>query len=91
MSLALNSREAMPDGGTLRIEASNAVMRDADGPSARAVRLTVTDTGRGMAPRGDRARVRAVLHHQGRVRPRRRPRPGDRLRDRHPGARARSS
>ncbi len=49
MSLALNSREAMPDGGQLTITAENAVMRDAESPSSRAVRLTVTDTGRGMA------------------------------------------
>ena len=49
MSLSLNSREAMPDGGTLTIKAENAVMRDAEGPSSRAVRLSVTDTGRGMA------------------------------------------
>ncbi|RKQ91486.1 PAS domain S-box-containing protein [Solirubrobacter pauli] len=48
MSLAMNSREAMPDGGTLRIEAVNTVMRDLDGPSPRAVRVTVSDTGRGM-------------------------------------------
>ena len=49
MSLSVNSREAMPDGGELTIKAENAVMRDAEGPSSRAVRLTVTDTGRGMA------------------------------------------
>jgi PAS domain S-box-containing protein len=48
MSLAMNSREAMPDGGTLRIEAVNTVMRDLDGPSPRAVRVSVADTGRGM-------------------------------------------
>jgi PAS domain S-box-containing protein len=48
MSLAVNSREAMPEGGTLRIEAANTVMRDPDGPSARAVKLTIADTGRGM-------------------------------------------
>ena len=34
MSLAMNSREAMPDGGDLRIEAVNTVMRDLDGPVA---------------------------------------------------------
>jgi CheY-like chemotaxis protein len=49
MSLVMNSREAMPEGGTLRIEAGNTVMRDPDGPSARAVKLVVADTGRGMA------------------------------------------
>jgi two-component system cell cycle sensor histidine kinase/response regulator CckA len=49
MSLALNSREAMPDGGVLTIRAENAVMRDPASPSSRAVSLTVTDTGRGMA------------------------------------------
>jgi len=49
MSLALNSREAMPDGGDLLIKAENAVMRDQASPSSRAVRLTVADTGRGMA------------------------------------------
>jgi two-component system, cell cycle sensor histidine kinase and response regulator CckA len=50
MNLAVNARESMPDGGTLRIVASNDVMRDAEGPSARAVKLTVEDTGRGMPP-----------------------------------------
>ncbi len=49
MSLALNAREAMPNGGELRIEAVNTVMRDPSSPSARAVRLAVTDTGLGMA------------------------------------------
>src|SRR3954451_1804786 len=48
MSLVMNSPEAMPDGGTLRIEASNTVLRETDSPSARAVKLTVTDSGRGM-------------------------------------------
>ena len=36
MSLALNAREAMPDGGELLIDAENAVMRDPASPSARA-------------------------------------------------------
>jgi two-component system cell cycle sensor histidine kinase/response regulator CckA len=53
MNLAVNAREAMPEGGALRIEAHNDVLRgetDPTRPSARAVRLTVADTGRGMAP-----------------------------------------
>jgi two-component system cell cycle sensor histidine kinase/response regulator CckA len=49
MSLAMNSREAMEEGGELRITATNTMLRDPDGPSARAVNVTVTDTGRGMA------------------------------------------
>ncbi len=48
MNLALNGREAMPGGGELRISAHNDVMRDTEGPSARAVRLEVADNGRGM-------------------------------------------
>jgi two-component system, cell cycle sensor histidine kinase and response regulator CckA len=50
MNLALNAREAMPEGGQLRIVAANDVLRDAEGPSARAVRLEVADSGRGMQP-----------------------------------------
>jgi two-component system cell cycle sensor histidine kinase/response regulator CckA len=49
MSLALNAREAMPDGGKLHIEATNTVMRDPTSPSTRAVKLVVSDTGHGMA------------------------------------------
>jgi len=49
MSLATNAREAMPDGGSLTIAAANAAASGLDGPSPRAVRITVTDTGSGMA------------------------------------------
>src|SRR4029079_8295874 len=55
MSLSLNSREAMPEGGKLIIKAENAVMRDQASPSSRAVRLTAHDTGR--------ARAREVTAH----------------------------
>ncbi|HWK26646.1 MAG TPA: PAS domain-containing protein [Solirubrobacter sp.] len=49
MNLAHNAREAMPNGGTLTIHAENTVVHDPASPSPRAVRLTVADTGRGMA------------------------------------------
>ena len=55
----------------------------------RYVRLRVSDTGTGMSSRRHRARLRAVLHHQGR-RQRNRPRPGHRLRHRHPRPKRRS-
>jgi two-component system, cell cycle sensor histidine kinase and response regulator CckA len=43
MNLAINARDAMPEGGRLTIEAANLA-----GESGDAVRLTVTDTGAGM-------------------------------------------
>ncbi len=49
LNLALNARDAMPEGGTLTI-GLDAVMPDADTglPQHRFVRLCVTDTGAGM-------------------------------------------
>jgi PAS domain S-box-containing protein len=45
MNLCLNARDAMPDGGTLALETTNA---DPDGPGRELVRLSVADTGVGM-------------------------------------------
>ncbi len=56
MNLAVNARDAMPDGGTLRIRTSNVVVsaaqaRERVGIAAGAhVALDVSDTGTGMTP-----------------------------------------
>ena len=54
LNLAVNARDAMPDGGQLRLETGNCVVEaDADAgapvPAGEYVRITVTDTGHGMA------------------------------------------
>src|SRR5262245_19477414 len=46
LNLAVNARDAMPDGGELRIELSETT----GGPGGRQVRLSVEDTGTGMPP-----------------------------------------
>jgi PAS domain S-box-containing protein len=58
MNLAVNARDAMPNGGTFRIETGAARSTNGDGPgeSDGRVRLTVSDTGCGM---DERVRERA--------------------------------
>jgi PAS domain S-box-containing protein len=54
MNLAVNARDAMPDGGTLRLETRNVevsatdALVDPDAIVGPCVRLTVSDTGQGM-------------------------------------------
>jgi PAS domain S-box-containing protein len=53
VNLAVNARDAMPDGGRLSIGAANVQLRDGDTPegmSGDAVALTVADTGCGIPP-----------------------------------------
>jgi two-component system, cell cycle sensor histidine kinase and response regulator CckA len=54
MNLALNARDAMPDGGRLLIETKNATLRDGDSvamTTGEYVAVTVSDTGVGMDER----------------------------------------
>ena len=56
LNLAVNARDAMPEGGTVRIELADASFAEAPGqghstlPPGRYVRLSVVDTGEGMTP-----------------------------------------
>lgn len=56
LNLAVNARDAMPDGGSILIEARNAPGESVQGTTGDFVRLTVTDTGTGI-PEEVRARV----------------------------------
>jgi signal transduction histidine kinase/ActR/RegA family two-component response regulator len=48
LNIALNARDAMPDGGTIRMSAQNVPGPAPDGVDM--VRLSIADTGTGMAP-----------------------------------------
>jgi CheY-like chemotaxis protein len=55
LNLVINSRDAMPDGGTITIRASDMMVenhraRDLDVAPGRYVAIEVTDTGMGMSP-----------------------------------------
>ena len=47
-NLVANARDAMPDGGTVTVSVSRAVMDDGSGHRGRWILLEVADTGRGM-------------------------------------------
>ncbi len=51
LNLAFNARDAMPEGGKLRLSATNEVLRgQPEGLTGEHVALRVSDTGEGMAP-----------------------------------------
>jgi signal transduction histidine kinase/CheY-like chemotaxis protein len=56
LNLAINARDAMPDGGRLRIETRNVELQEGDLPQAETpaigpyLRIAVGDTGHGMPP-----------------------------------------
>jgi len=75
VNLAINARDAMPEGGTIRIHCRNARNEHNDLPDGDYVVLAVSDTGIGISPdnlervteptRSAEANFRAILHHQG--------------------------
>ena len=67
LNLAFNSRDAMPAGGNLTIQALNRDLEEANPlelPPGRYVELRVVDTGEGGRERRAREGVRALFHHQ---------------------------
>ena len=88
LNLALNARDAMPDGGEIlfatRVVALDPPAAAATSPpvaAGRYLEVKVADTGVGMEPQTRQAHFRAVLHHQ-EGRRRHRHGPGRRVRHR---------
>jgi signal transduction histidine kinase len=49
LNLAVNARDAMPEGGTLTVSAANDVLHGGDDiPAGRYIRISMSDTGQGM-------------------------------------------
>ena len=87
LNLAINARDAMPEGGKLTIEASNSYLDEAycrqntDARPGQYVQITVTDTGAGMTKETiDRAFEPFFTTKAGGPGDRTRPQPGLRLR-----------
>ena len=87
VNLAVNARDAMPEGGKLTVRTGNVTTQEAARlaykgmPAAEYVRIDVTDTGTGIPRRDRRQDLRAVLFDQG-SRQRHRPWPVDGVRHR---------
>ena len=71
MNLAVNARDAMPQGGTLSVETANADMLDADAARhldmepGHYMLLSITDTGEGMTPEVMEHIFEPLFHDQG--------------------------
>ncbi|MEI9890129.1 MAG: ATP-binding protein [Caulobacteraceae bacterium] len=65
LNIAVNARDAMPDGGIITLLARNRPAITVDGGTGDFVEVAVSDTGAGMTPETAHRVFRTVLHHQG--------------------------